>query len=87
MRKISNVLLVFTLIMCIIVIPLGISNVCLAYQLGLIFEMFSSLFMLALFIAFTGYELREFMMEVYYDELETTEQAAISDDVPPGSEV
>lgn len=87
MRKISNVLLIFTLIMCVIVIPLGISNVCLAYQLGLIFEMFSSLFMLALFIAFTGYELREFMMMVYCDELETTEQATISDDVPPGSEV
>ena len=54
MRKISNVLLIFTLIMCVIAIPLGISNVCMAYQLGLIFEMVSSLFMLALFVAFTG---------------------------------
>ena len=84
MRKISNVLLVFTLIMCVIAIPLGFSNVFLAYQLGLMFEMISSLFMLALFIAFTGYEFREFLLERYYDELEEAEQAAISDDVPFG---
>lgn len=84
MRKISNVLLFFTLVMCVIAIPLGISNVFLAYQLGLIFEMFSSLFLLALFIAFTIYEFREFILDRYYDELEEAEQAAIPDDVPVG---
>lgn len=84
MRIISNVLLIFTLVMCVIVIPLGIANVFLAYQLGLIFEMVSSLFMLALFIAFTGYEFREFMMGRYYDDLENAEQVTIPDDVPLG---
>ena len=58
------------LIMAIIIIPVGISNVYLALQLGLVFECVSSIFFLCLFIAFCLFEVREFIREYswYYEE-------------------
>ena len=44
MRKLSFILTIAMLIMAIIIIPVGISNVYLALQLGLVFECVSSIF-------------------------------------------
>ena len=63
MRKLSLILTIAMLLMAVIIIPVGISNVYLALQLGLIFECVSSIFFLCLFIAFCLFEVREFIRE------------------------
>ena len=70
MRKILFILTVAMIIMAVIIIPVGISNIVLALQLGLLFESVSSLFFLCLFIAFCLFEIREFIEEYswYYEE-------------------
>ena len=70
MRKLSFILTVAMIIMAVIIIPVGISNIVLALQLGLLFECVSSLFFLCLFIAFCLFEVREFIKEYswYYEE-------------------
>ncbi len=70
MRKLSFILTIAMLVMAIIIIPVGISNIYLALRLGLIFECVSSIFFLCLFIAFCLFEVREFIREVswYYEE-------------------
>ena len=57
--------------LAITIIPVGISNIVLALQLGLLFESVSSLFFLCLFIAFCLFEIREFIEEYswYYEEI------------------
>ena len=50
MRKVSFIVIVAMLIMAVIIIPLGISNIVLALQLGLVFECISSMFLLCLYI-------------------------------------
>lgn len=70
MRKLSFILTVAMIIMAVIIIPVGISIIVLALQLGLLFECVSSLFFLCLFIAFCLFEVREFIKEYswYYEE-------------------
>lgn len=70
MRKLSFGLTIAMLIMAVIILPVGVSNIILALQLGLIFECVSSTFFLCLFIAFCLFEVREFMREYewYYRE-------------------
>lgn len=51
MRKLSFGLTIAMLIMAVIILPVGVSNIILALQLGLIFECVSSIFFLCLFIA------------------------------------
>ena len=70
MKKLSFILTIAMLIMAIIIIPVGISNIYLALQLGLVFECVSSIFFLCLFIAFCLFEVREFIREYswYYEE-------------------
>ena len=70
MRKLSFILTVAMLIMAVIIIPLGISNIVLALRLDLIFECVSSIFLLCLFIAFCIFDVREFIREYswYYEE-------------------
>lgn len=81
MRKFSNLILIFTLVMCVIAIPLGIANVCMAFRLGLVFDMVGSLFMLTLFIAFTGYELHEYHISRHSNNMSEAKQTMTSDDV------
>lgn len=72
MRKLSFILTVAMIIMAVIIIPVGISNIALALQLGtFLFESVSSLFFLCLFIAFCLFEVREFIEEYswYYEEV------------------
>ena len=71
MRKILFILTGAMIIMAVIIIPVGISNIVLALQLGLLFESVSSLFFLCLFIAFCLFEIREFIEEYswYYEEI------------------
>ena len=71
MRKILFILTVAMIIMAVIIIPVGISNIVLALQLGLLFESVSSLFFLCLFIAFCLFEIKEFIEEYswYYEEI------------------
>ena len=75
MRKILFILTVAMIIMAVIIIPVGISNIVLALQLGLLFESVSSLFFLCLFIAFCLFEIREFIEEYswYYEEIQSKE--------------
>ena len=63
MRKLSLILTIAMLVMAVIIIPVGISNVYLALQLGLIFECVSSIF-------FSPFEVREFIRDCswYYEE-------------------
>lgn len=70
MRKLSLILTIAILVMAVIIIPVGISNVYLALQLGLIFECVSSIFSLCLFIAFCLFEVKEFIKDYswYYEE-------------------
>lgn len=70
MRKLSFGLTIAMLIMAVIILPVGVSNIILAFQLGLIFECVSSIFFLCLFIAFCLFEVREFIREYewYYRE-------------------
>lgn len=70
MRKLSLVLTIAMLVMVVISIPVGISNVYLALHLGLIFECVSVIFFLFLFIAFCPFEVREFIRDYswYYEE-------------------
>lgn len=70
MRKLSFGLTIAMLIMAVIILPVGVSNIILALQLGLIFECVSSIFFLCLFIAFCLFEVREFIREYewYYRE-------------------
>lgn len=63
MRKLSFILTIAMLIIAVIIIPVGISNVYLALQLGLVFECVSSIFFLCLFIAFCLFEVREFIRD------------------------
>ena len=68
MRKLSFGLTIAMLIMAVIILPVGVSNIILALRLGLIFECVSSIFFLCLFIAFCLFEVREFIRdyERYY---------------------
>ncbi len=70
MRKLSFILTIAMLVMAIIIIPVGISNIYLALKLGLIFECVSCFFFLCLFVAFYLFEVREFIRECswYYEE-------------------
>ena len=70
MRKLSLILTIAILVMAVIIIPVGISNVYLALQFGLIFECVSSIFFLCLFIAFCLFEVKEFIKDYswYYEE-------------------
>ena len=70
MRRLSFIFIVAMLIMAVIIIPLGISNIVLALQLGLIFECISSMFLLCLYIGLCFFEVREFIRdyEWYYSE-------------------
>lgn len=63
MRKLSRILTIAMLIMAVIIIPLGISTIIMAFELGLIFDAISCILMLCFFIAFSLYELREFIVE------------------------
>lgn len=63
MRKLSRILTIAMLIMAVIIIPLGISTIIMAFELGLIFDAISCLLMLCFFIAFSLYEFREFIVE------------------------
>lgn len=63
MRKLSRILAVAMLIMAVIIIPLGVSTVIMAFELGLIFDAVSCILMLCFYIAFSLYELREFIAE------------------------
>lgn len=56
------------LIIAVIILPVGVSNIILALRFGLIFECVSSIFFLCLFIAFCLFEVREFIRdyERYY---------------------
>ena len=85
MRKLSLILTIAMLIMAIIIIPVGISNVYLALQLGLIFECVSSIFFLCLFIAFCLFEVREFIREYswYYEEAPVEGMHDMQDDDVP----
>lgn len=71
MRKLSFILIIAMLVMAVIIIPVGISNIILALKLGLIFECVNSIFFLCLFIAFCLFEVREFIREYswYYEEV------------------
>lgn len=71
MRKLSFILTIAMIVMAVIIIPVGISCIFLALQLGLIFECVSSLFFLCLFVAFCLFEVREFIREYswYYAEV------------------
>ena len=68
MRKLSFGLTIAMLIMAVIILPVGVSNIILALRFGLIFECVSSIFFLCLFIAFCLFEVREFIRdyERYY---------------------
>ena len=85
MRKLSFILTIAMLIMAIIIIPVGISNVYLALQLGLIVECVSSIFFLCLFIAFCLFEVREFIREYswYYEEAPVEGMHDMQDDDVP----
>ena len=63
MRKLSRILAVAMLIMAVIIIPLGISTVIMAFELGFVFDAVSCILMLCFYIAFSLYELREFIAE------------------------
>ena len=68
MRKLSFGLTIAMLIIAVIILPVGVSNIILALRFGLIFECVSSIFFLCLFIAFCLFEVREFIRdyERYY---------------------
>ena len=85
MRKLSLILTIAMLVMAVIIIPVGISNVYLALQLGLIFECVSSIFFLCLFIAFCLFEVREFIREYswYYEEAPVEGMHDMQDDDVP----
>lgn len=84
MRKLSFILTVAIIIMAVIIIPVGISNIVLALQLGLLFECISSLFLLCLFIAFCLFEVREFIKEYswYYEEVPIEGMHDADDEAP-----
>lgn len=75
MRKISFILTIAMLVMAVIIIPVGISNIFLALHFGLIFECVSSLFLLCLFIAFSLFEVRELLYDMYVVSEENVEQS------------
>ena len=85
MRKLSFGLTIAMLIMAVIILPIGVSNIVLALQLGLIFECVSSIFFLCLFIAFCLFEVREFIRdyEWYYSEAPVEVTADTEDDFGP----
>lgn len=70
MRKLTFILTVATLAMAAVIIPVGISNIYLALQLGLLFECVSSLFFLCFLIVLCLFELRE----IIYDIEDTLEE-------------
>lgn len=85
MRKLSFILTIAMLIMAVIIIPVGISTVYLALQLGLVFECVSSIFFLCLFIAFCLFEVREFIKDYswYYEKAPVEGMRDMQDDDVP----
>ena len=81
MRKLSRILTIAMLVMAIIIIPLGISTILMAWSLGLVFDALSCILLLCLYIAFTLYELREFILdyEWYLSEASTGEMCKPSE--------
>ena len=85
MRKLSFGLTIAMLIIAVIILPVGVSNIILALRFGLIFECVSSIFFLCLFIAFCLFEVREFIRdyEWYYSEAPVEVTADTEDDFGP----
>lgn len=67
MIKLSRIFTAAILIMAAIVIPLGVSTVMMAFELGLIYEAISCILMMCIFAAFSIYELRELIAEYERD--------------------
>ena len=85
MRRLSFILTIAMLIIAVIIIPVGISNVYLALQLGLVFECVSSIFFLCLFVAFCLFDVREFIRDYSwnYEEVPVEGMHDIQDDDVP----
>lgn len=63
MRKLSRILAIAVLVMAVIILPLGITTIIMAFELGLLYDAISCLLMLCFFIAFSLYEFRELIAE------------------------
>lgn len=65
MRLLSRILSIAILAMALVILPLGCSTLIMAFQLGLVFDGLSVAFMLCLYIAFSIYEVRELICDIY----------------------
>ena len=59
MRMLSRIIFVAMLAMAVIIIPLGTATIVMAIELGLLFEAFSGMLMLCVYIALSLYEVAE----------------------------
>ena len=70
MRILSRIIFVAMLAMAVIIIPLGAATIIMAIELGLLFEALSGMLMLCVYIAFSLYEVREFIAETEWEQQE-----------------